>query len=128
MTLQCPSFSLLNVASVLTPLLVHLPQIPKAACLSLFPHLVALLLDEHNVVHSYAAHAIERLLVVKDAGRPRFTPQVRAGGVPLAVRDTLALRKLHSDLQIPGVFNRLGPGIRVQQASIEWDCSLPPSL
>jgi exportin-2 (importin alpha re-exporter) len=51
-------------------------QIPKAACLSLFPHLVALLLDEHNVVHSYAAHCIERLLVVRDAGKPRFTPQV----------------------------------------------------
>jgi exportin-2 (importin alpha re-exporter) len=52
-------------------------QIPKAACLSLFPHLVALLLDEHNVVHSYAAHCIERLLVVRDAGKPRFTAQVR---------------------------------------------------
>ena len=40
-------------------------QLPKAACLEAFPHLVRLLGAEANVVHSYAAIAIDRLLTQK---------------------------------------------------------------
>lgn len=40
-------------------------HISKQQCLSLFPNLVALLGADANVVHSYAAIAIERLLASK---------------------------------------------------------------
>lgn len=40
-------------------------HIPKQQCLALFPNLVALLGADANVVHSYAAIAIERLLAMK---------------------------------------------------------------
>ena len=40
-------------------------QMPKAACLEAFPHLVRLLGAEANVTHSYAAIAIDRLLTQK---------------------------------------------------------------
>lgn len=48
-------------------------QLPKAKCLELFPSLIRLLGAESNVVHSYAANCIERILVVKDEGKPRFS-------------------------------------------------------
>eukprot|EP00898_Chlorokybus_atmophyticus_P002722 jgi/Chlat1/3450/Chrsp23S03829 len=41
-------------------------QIPKATALALFPSLTSLLASDSYVVHSYAAHALERLLSVKD--------------------------------------------------------------
>lgn len=40
-------------------------QLPKAACLEAFPHLVRLLGAEANVTHSYAAIAIDRMLTQK---------------------------------------------------------------
>lgn len=40
-------------------------QLPKASLLAIFPQLVALLKSESNVVHSYAAILIERLLASK---------------------------------------------------------------
>lgn len=40
-------------------------QLPKAACLEAFPHLVRLLGAEANVLHSYAAIAIDRMLSQK---------------------------------------------------------------
>ena len=40
-------------------------QLPKASLLTIFPQLVALLKSESNVVHSYAAILIERLLASK---------------------------------------------------------------
>ena len=49
-------------------------MLPKETCLSFFPCLVALLASEYNVVHSYAAIAIERLLSLKEGGPQRFTP------------------------------------------------------
>jgi hypothetical protein len=53
--------------------------LPKDACVSAFPCLVALLGSELCVVHSYAAVAVERLLSLREGagggGAPRFTPQ-----------------------------------------------------
>ncbi len=40
-------------------------QIPKDACLRIFERLIALLGSESNVVHTYAATAVERLLSSK---------------------------------------------------------------
>ncbi|CAL9170699.1 unnamed protein product, partial [Musa hybrid cultivar] len=41
-------------------------QIPKQAVMTLLPHLARFLMSESNVVHSYAANCIEKLLLVKD--------------------------------------------------------------
>ncbi|XP_042504800.1 exportin-2-like [Macadamia integrifolia] len=49
-------------------------QIPKEVAIALVPHVVRFLGSESNVVHSYAASCIEKLLLVKDeVGRPRYT-------------------------------------------------------
>ncbi|PKI40476.1 hypothetical protein CRG98_039112, partial [Punica granatum] len=49
-------------------------HIPKGVALGLFPDLVRFLSSESNVVHSYAASCIEKLLLVKDeGGRVRYT-------------------------------------------------------
>ncbi|XP_011023163.1 PREDICTED: exportin-2-like [Populus euphratica] len=49
-------------------------QIPKHLVLQLFPYLTQFLGAESNVVHSYAASCIEKLLLVKDeGGRSRYT-------------------------------------------------------
>ena len=40
-------------------------QVPKAACVQLLPHLVQALGSPSNVVHSYAAICLERLLASK---------------------------------------------------------------
>lgn len=48
-------------------------QLPKATCVALFPSIVGLFASESNVVHSYAAICIERMLALKDAGKPRFS-------------------------------------------------------
>ncbi|KAJ8748577.1 hypothetical protein K2173_003478 [Erythroxylum novogranatense] len=49
-------------------------DIPKPLALQLFPDLVRYLSAESNVVHSYAASCIEKLLLVKDdGGRARYT-------------------------------------------------------
>ncbi|XVE77293.1 hypothetical protein DITRI_Ditri13aG0050800 [Diplodiscus trichospermus] len=49
-------------------------QIQKAVAFQLFPDLVRFLGAESNVVHSYAASCIEKLLLVKDeGGKARYT-------------------------------------------------------
>ncbi|BAT87834.1 hypothetical protein LR48_Vigan09g163900 [Vigna angularis] len=49
-------------------------QISKSVALKFFPDLVRFLASESNVVHSYAASCIEKLLLVKDEmGEPRYT-------------------------------------------------------
>ncbi|KAF5181614.1 Exportin-2 [Thalictrum thalictroides] len=49
-------------------------QIPKHVAIALMPDVVRFLTSESNVVHSYAASCIEKLLLVKDVGgRPRYT-------------------------------------------------------
>lgn len=45
-------------------------QIPKAEALAAFPGLVRLLGSDSNVVHSYAATCIERLLSLKVRPKP----------------------------------------------------------
>ena len=49
-------------------------MLSKETCLAFFPSLVTLLACEFNVVHSYSAIAIERLLSLRENGQPRFTP------------------------------------------------------
>lgn len=39
------------------------------------PKVIACLRSDANVVHSYAATLVDRLLAIKEAGRPRFTPE-----------------------------------------------------
>ncbi|KAJ4953375.1 hypothetical protein NE237_030207 [Protea cynaroides] len=49
-------------------------QIPKEVAIALIPHVVRFLGSESNVVHSYAATCIEKLLLVKaEVGRPRYS-------------------------------------------------------
>lgn len=49
-------------------------QIPKAVAVLLLPDVVRFLVSESNVVHSYAASCIEKLLLVKDeGGRARYS-------------------------------------------------------
>jgi exportin-2 (importin alpha re-exporter) len=54
-------------------------QLPKDTELGLFPALINLLGSESNVVHSYAAIAVDRLLSMREpaagGGGPRFQPQ-----------------------------------------------------
>jgi hypothetical protein len=47
-------------------------QLPQDMFVAMLPNVVGLLAHESSVVHSYAAHCIERMLMVKDAGQPRF--------------------------------------------------------
>ena len=48
-------------------------QLTKDALLSMLPKCINLLSCSHNVVHSYAATLIERLLAMKSSGEPVFT-------------------------------------------------------
>uniref|UniRef100_A0A0C9S7F6 TSA: Wollemia nobilis Ref_Wollemi_Transcript_13726_3457 transcribed RNA sequence n=1 Tax=Wollemia nobilis TaxID=56998 RepID=A0A0C9S7F6_9CONI len=48
-------------------------QIPKATSLSLILHVMRFLLSESNVVHSYAANCIEKMLLVRDGNQLRYT-------------------------------------------------------
>ncbi|KAF6136161.1 hypothetical protein GIB67_001570 [Kingdonia uniflora] len=51
-------------------------QIPKNVAIALMPDLIRFLTAESNVVHSYAASCIEKLLLVKDeGGRARYNSQ-----------------------------------------------------
>lgn len=47
-------------------------QLPKPVALDLFARCAALLRSQSNVVHSYAAILVERLLASKENGQPRF--------------------------------------------------------
>ncbi|XP_065860166.1 exportin-2 [Euphorbia lathyris] len=61
-------------AGALKFLTVFRTLIPKPLAVQLLPDLVRFLGAESNVVHSYAASCIEKMLLVKDeGGRPRYT-------------------------------------------------------
>lgn len=49
---------------------IYRSLLPKEACISLFPNLINLLGSEFNVVHSYAALAIEKMLSLRERGPP----------------------------------------------------------
>ena len=70
-------------------------QIPKPGCLALLPSITVLLTSEHNVVHTYAALCVERMLTVRDAGVPRF-----GSADVLPLRDAL-LGNLFMGLTLP---------------------------
>ncbi|CAA6671805.1 unnamed protein product [Spirodela intermedia] len=48
-------------------------QIAKQTAILLFPDLIRFLASDSNVVHSYAANCIEKLLLVKDGGHLRYS-------------------------------------------------------
>ena len=50
-------------------------QLPREAALDLFPKATALLASSSNVVHSYAATLVDRLLAQRIDGVPAFTPE-----------------------------------------------------
>ena len=50
------------------------PRGEQETLLGMLPAIVALMAHENCVVHSYAAHCMERLLMIKDAGALRFAP------------------------------------------------------
>lgn len=60
-----PSSQTILQADALKFVTIFRSQLPKASLLTIFPQLVALLKSESNVVHSYAAILIERLLASK---------------------------------------------------------------
>mmetsp|Transcript_40918 Transcript_40918/g.105829 ORF Transcript_40918/g.105829 Transcript_40918/m.105829 type:complete len:971 (-) Transcript_40918:235-3147(-) len=49
-------------------------QLPKESVVPLLGSVINFFAAESNVVHSYAAICIERLLALKDAGQPRYKP------------------------------------------------------
>jgi len=49
-------------------------QLEKKVLLPLLPSVIKLLASDSNVVHSYAATLLERLLAMKENGQPRFNP------------------------------------------------------
>lgn len=73
-------------------------QIPKAIAVSLLPDVVRFLVSESNVIHSYAASCIEKLLLVKDGGRARYSA-ADVGPFLLALMNNLfgALQKPESE-------------------------------
>lgn len=50
-------------------------QVPKDTCVQIFRQLVVLLGSDSNVVHTYAAVAVERLLAQREGGKQRFQVQ-----------------------------------------------------
>ena len=79
-------------------------HLPKAEVMSQLPRIIALLGAESNVVHSYAAHTIERILTIKDQqngstihAKPMFSPRFTADD----------LLPLSQDL-LRGLFGALG--------------------
>lgn len=74
-------------------------QIPKAVAVSLLPDVVRFLVSESNVVHSYAASCIEKLLVVKDEGGGTRYSAADVGPFLLALMNNLfgALQKPESE-------------------------------
>jgi exportin-2 (importin alpha re-exporter) len=62
---QGPNSHTILQADALKFVTIFRAQLPKPALLEIFPHVVALLKSDSNVVHSYAAILIERLLASK---------------------------------------------------------------
>ncbi|KAF3328821.1 exportin-2 [Carex littledalei] len=75
-------------------------QIPKSAVLSLLPGVIRFLGSESNVVHSYAATCIEKLLLVKDKGALPG-PTARYGAADLDPFVPQMLTGLFNALQMP---------------------------
>lgn len=78
-------------------LMVFRNQLPREALISSFPHLVRHLLAQSHVVHTYSAHCIERLLMVR-------TPQGTAAITYADVQGcaTQLIENLFGAMQIPG--------------------------
>eukprot|EP00850_Spirogloea_muscicola_P008170 SM000043S15798 [mRNA] locus=s43:232850:238627:+ [translate_table: standard] len=66
----------------------------QIATVNLLPNLIGFLTAESNVVHSYAANCIERMLVLKDHGRSRVTPQNLTPYVEPLLRNLFAILQM----------------------------------
>lgn len=62
-------------ADALKYLTLFRSQVPKDICVQVFQRLVTLMGSDSNVVHTYAAVAVERLLAQKEGGKQRFQVQ-----------------------------------------------------
>ncbi|XP_051129556.1 exportin-2-like [Andrographis paniculata] len=73
-------------------------QISKPVALALLPDVVRLLVSESNVVHSYAATCIEKLLLVKDGSMARYSAaDISPFLLPLMTNLFAALQKPESE-------------------------------
>ncbi|KAH7316301.1 hypothetical protein KP509_21G087100 [Ceratopteris richardii] len=69
-------------------------QLPKQVSLTLIPHLARFLLSESNVVHSYSALCIERMLIIRDGKQLRFGAQDLAPFMSVLLNNLFAALKL----------------------------------
>ncbi|KAI3877107.1 hypothetical protein MKX03_027633 [Papaver bracteatum] len=70
--IQSQSGSAMLKAGALKFFTVFRNEIPKQTAVGLMGDVVRFLASESNVVHSYAANCIEKLLLIKDGGQRRF--------------------------------------------------------
>ncbi|EFJ27823.1 hypothetical protein SELMODRAFT_95055 [Selaginella moellendorffii] len=61
------------VADALKFITTFRSAVPKPVVLELMPQIIQLLVSSTNVVHSYAAGCVEKLLLVRDGGVPRYS-------------------------------------------------------
>ncbi|PIA33874.1 hypothetical protein AQUCO_03900017v1 [Aquilegia coerulea] len=79
-------------------------QIPKNVVIALMPDVVRFLTSESNVVHSYAASCIEKLLLVKDVGgRPRYTSSDISPFLPILMNNLFSALKFPDSEENPYV-------------------------
>ncbi|OVA14719.1 Importin-beta [Macleaya cordata] len=78
-------------------------QIPKHVAIGLMPDVVRFLTSESNVVHSYAASCIEKLLLIKDEGQPRFTSMDINPFLPMLMANLFNALKLPESEENPYV-------------------------
>jgi exportin-2 (importin alpha re-exporter) len=74
-------------------------QLPKDTQLSLFPALINLLGSQSNVVHSYAAIAIDRLLAMREPGAQPSAPRFQPGELAPVLQPLL--EKLFAAFKLP---------------------------
>ncbi|KAG0498247.1 hypothetical protein HPP92_002555 [Vanilla planifolia] len=100
---ECPILQ----ASALKFFTVFREQVPKNVAISLLPDLITFLKASSNVVHSYSANCIEKLLLVKDkapvvaSGTNAVVLQPRYGPLDINAHIAALMRNLFEALQLP---------------------------
>ncbi|XP_068667006.1 exportin-2-like [Aristolochia californica] len=74
-------------------------QISKPVSLALIPDVIRFLGSESNVVHSYAANCVEKLLLVKDEGQPRFNSSDIGSFLPVLMTNLFNALKFPESLE-----------------------------
>lgn len=91
-------------AGALKFLTVFREQIPKQAAVALLPNVIGFLKAESNVVHSYAANCLEKLLLVRDkvqAGGNVVVAQPRYSAADIDPHLSLLITNLSGALKFP---------------------------